>query len=617
VKYARARTYFESNRWEEAAMGFKDVADNYPNGEFGIFAANLYLESINVLTFHGPKRAGCVDDMIAAVPKFIATFCTADKLQANADTCSTLTKVQCDIQRLHAYKLVEKADATPPPPDALQIYAQAGKEYFDLWQKYGAAMITKNEKPQCEKLEEIVYNSAKAFQAGHLVAMAISARKELLNPQYTCQKGGKPTDACAFDPDSDYVKDAVYQIGGNYQAIAVYDQAADYYERYAKSYKDRKNADQALNDAIVLRLGLGDEQAAIDDATTYRQNYGAKNPDKSAAIQYGVAAHYAEKSDWDHVKSALNAGTMVLIDRAPPDIQVQAHATLARAYAKSSLLPSGRPNDLRYKGEYARVVSIWSAGGGDLGSQAIAAINKAYPTEDDATRLRRVGKSLDAVGEAIFSQAEDQKASTVDVLPMPIYQGNGQDADVLDFIKNKVKPWLTKKFDAIGKVDHDYYQHVTDLKPKPPPRWVIAAASRSGLMWASFVDEFRASPIPDSLKKDDELRGTYYQHLDEQSQPLKDNKAKPALVACLNKSVEVQYFDQFSRDCETWLAKNYKSEYHIVDELRGAPTLSNSGLDDRPPPLIIGGNLWHPAPTGPATEKAGSAADSTDTTKKP
>src|SRR5262249_43250832 len=83
-------------------------------------------------------------------------------------------------------------------------------------------------------------------------------------------------------------------------------------------------------------------------------------------------------------------------------------------------------------------------------------------------------------------------------------------------------------------------------------------------------------------------------------------KAKPALKRCLDQSVKFQYFDQYSRDCETWLGKNYKSEYHIVDELRGAPTLSNSGLDDRPPPLILGGQLWPPPPSGPSREKAGS-----------
>jgi hypothetical protein len=47
-----------------------------------------------------------------------------------------------------------------------------------------------------------------------------------------------------------------------------------------------------------------------------------------------------------------------------------------------------------------------------------------------------------------------------------------------------------------------------------------------------------------------------------------------------------------------WLAKNYKAEYHVVDELRGTPTLANSGLDDKPPPLLVGGAAWHPSVAG-------------------
>jgi hypothetical protein len=142
-------------------------------------------------------------------------------------------------------------------------------------------------------------------------------------------------------------------------------------------------------------------------------------------------------------------------------------------------------------------------------------------------------------------------------------------------------------------------------------------------MWGSFVDEFRAAPIPEAWKKDAELRGVYYDALDAASEPIKTQRAKPALVTCLTYSVKFEYFDEFSRACEVWLAKNYKAEYHVVDELRPSPTLSNSGLDDKPPPLLVGGQAWHPAQVvaaGEKAEKADSASDSStddDSSKKP
>ena len=65
-----------------------------------------------------------------------------------------------------------------------------------------------------------------------------------------------------------------------------------------------------------------------------------------------------------------------------------------------------------------------------------------------------------------------------------------------------------------------------------------------------------------------------------------------------------------------WLAKNYKAEYHVVDELRGTPTLSNSGLEDKAPPLTLGGLIWHPQNTGPAEKVAESTVSTESDDKK-
>jgi hypothetical protein len=146
---------------------------------------------------------------------------------------------------------------------------------------------------------------------------------------------------------------------------------------------------------------------------------------------------------------------------------------------------------------------------------------------------------------------------------------------------------------AIGKVEADYAK-VLELKPQPPPRWIIAAGSRAGLMWGDFVDDFRRAPIPKAW------RGTgvaqvYTTAIDQASEPYKRDHARPALEKCLGLSTKHQYFDAFSRSCELWLAKNYKQEYHVVDELRGAPTLANSSLAERAPPVNVMGAFFHAA----------------------
>ncbi|MGO9714615.1 MAG: tetratricopeptide repeat protein [Polyangiaceae bacterium] len=600
VKYARARTYFEAQHWEEAGTAFRDIAMNFSDKDVGIYAAQLYLESVNVLGAHSnPPRPACFDDMAADVPKFIELYCTGDKLAKNQEQCTNLTKIQCDIQRIKAEKIVQLADKQGGTA-ALGLYEQAGNAAYELWRKYGEAPLSQNQPPTCDKLDEVVYNAARYYQAGRLIAKAIRARMTLLNPQFRMDQ-------------SPLAKKATLEIGKNYQAIAVYDMASDWYEKYAKADKTAAGADQALADATVLRIELGQEDEAIADSKLFMRNYGAAKPEQTASIAYAIGAHYAEKEDWDKAKAALT-GSMGVINKAAPDIQIQAHANLAKAYTHAK----GGGADAQAKAEYAKVRALWQNP-----QDAIARINAAYSGEDQGSREKRIGKAVTAVGEAYFYAADALKKTEVDNIKFPEYHGPGTKADVLKHVQTKVAAWLQKKKPAIEKVAGEY-KKILDLQPDAPPRWVIAAGSRVGLMWGNFVDEFRAAPIPADWKKDPELRGVYYDALDGASEPIKSGRAKPALVTCLAYSVKFEYFDEFSRSCEVWLAKNYKAEFHVVDELRPSPTLSNGGLDDKPPPLLVGGQAWHPAQVvaaGEKQEKAGtdsssSSDDDSQPTKK-
>lgn len=595
VKYARARTYFEAQRWEEAGLAFRDIALSHADKEVGVYAAQLYLESINVLGLHyNPRRPGCFTEMKADVPKFIELYCAGDKATKNADQCLTLSKVQVDLLRLEAQVLVERGDKSPGTPQSIEDHSRGGQLYFDLFRKACQEPAEKGQPAAAERCDEIAYNSARAFQAARLIGRAIAARKALID--YDEKTKGK----------SPLAKKARYEIGGNYQAIAVYDVAAKWFEEYARSEPGADKADQALSDAVILRLGLGQENEAINDAKEFTKNYGAKKPAQTASIQFAIGAHYAEKEDWGAAKSSLEK-SMSIIDKSAPDIQVQSHATLARAMYKVKCGQAEKDKkpceDRASKSEYTKVRGYWNNP-----DDAIAKIKAAYPTEDDAQKERRIGRALNAVGEAYFMSAEEMKRTQVDVLKFPEYKGNGKKDDVLNHIKTKVVQWYTKKQAAIQKAETEYAK-IMDLKPVRPPKWVIASASQSGLLWGELVDDFRKAPIPAGW--DGEQKAVYFESLDAASEPFKVKHAKPALELCLKRSLEFQYFDQYSRACEVWLGKNYKQEYHVVDELRGAPTLPNSGLDEKIPPVLVGGSFWRSTP--PATEKS----TATDEPKKP
>jgi hypothetical protein len=90
-----------------------------------------------------------------------------------------------------------------------------------------------------------------------------------------------------------------------------------------------------------------------------------------------------------------------------------------------------------------------------------------------------------------------------------------------------VKDWYLKKKAAIERASADYAK-ILELKPKPPPRWLIAAGSRAGLMWGDFVDDFRRAPIPRSWRGT-AVEQAYTTALDERSEPYKRDHARPAL----------------------------------------------------------------------------------------
>lgn len=134
VKYARARTYFESQHWEEAAAGFRDIALNHAGDESAIHAAQLYLESLNILAVSTePARPACYDDMAADVPKLTELYCAGGKEKDNADSCVILFRVQRDVERLSAGLTVARAEGK----SALQQIEKGADAYMSIWSKYG------------------------------------------------------------------------------------------------------------------------------------------------------------------------------------------------------------------------------------------------------------------------------------------------------------------------------------------------------------------------------------------------------------------------------------------------------------------------------------------------
>ena len=158
-----------------------------------------------------------------------------------------------------------------------------------------------------------------------------------------------------------------------------------------------RSADKALSDAIVLRLGLGQEDEAIADAKQFKKNYGTRTPTRRRRSR-SRSARTTPTRKTGTTRARRARGAMGIIDKAPPDIQVQAHATLARALHA----PQGERGQAQ--GEYAKVRKLWA-------TARRRRRRSTTPTRARTTSsaLKRLGKALDAVGEAYFFAAEERK----------------------------------------------------------------------------------------------------------------------------------------------------------------------------------------------------------------
>lgn len=322
---------------------------------------------------------------------------------------------------------------------------------------------------------------------------------------------------------------ATVQEGTRLENIGEYARAAELFEQHAREHPTDADAKSALGDAIVLRLGLGDETNALADTEMYLRFYGHDaDASKIAAV---IILHEAEREDW--AATIREAGRkMTVVERGPITLRMQVHAALGRAEAAT--------HDARASREYARVRQMNSALG-------------APPA--DPKELRGFARGVDAYGEAlVFAADEKRDAATWTPLP-PNASANATAA------------WVSARTATIRAVEAEYLK-VTEVQPAPPPRWVIAAAARSAAMWTRAADELVARMPPRTRSA---------------NVPLRDVDAKRAAKACADYAAKYQWSDDGSHACIAWLEKTFRREFPPVDELLIAPSYRVFGLAEQPP----------------------------------
>lgn len=282
VKYTMARTYYDFDHHEAAIGAFKDIAHNHPEHRLAVIAANLHLDSLNLLKKY--------DDLHVAVLEYLEKQPIKDE------------GFIADITALNASIRFKKCNVL----DDAEKWKDAAQCFVDFYRDF----------PQSELIDKALYNAALDFERMKELGKAIQVRIFLLKER----------------PESELAPKSLYNIGGNYHALAVYTEAAKFYELYAQTYPKLENAEVALANASTFRQGLGELDKAVENYETYLKLYGNRDQDKSAEVYYQIATIYEQQGKKKDAFEQYQGYLKRFGKKGPSDRYLEAHMKIGMYY---------------------------------------------------------------------------------------------------------------------------------------------------------------------------------------------------------------------------------------------------------------------------------------------
>ena len=584
IIYRKARIYYNYNHYDEAVKVFALIITKHSSHELASYAANLLLDSLNI-TKQFDKLNKWVNRMLR------------NKDLAQGDMLTQLRKLKRGSQRKAAEQLQKQG-----------YYKECGERYAAIANEY-------QEDP---RWPEVLYNAALCFEAAKLIGLSISIRNTLIKV-----KPGHPLS-----------QKAMFMIGANYHALAWYSRASEYYERFATKYPGEKEAPEALQNAIVFRLGAGKYDKALENSRLFIKNYGPrrKYASRTAAVYYSMGAIYENQGQTARVIQHYNTYLKKWGRHGGLDKQITAHVKLGELHWSKSC-PISTTNGACIKVKRVRSKRKIKKRKGKRKKKGIEVRTQCGPeTKQRVTVVKRnakakkalshFGKALKIYGKA--SKKKSFKGATKEdqarrKLAMDYAAGAARFYQAekmfekflevkfpknLDFSEGKTKAqkkkvekskkafakYLESKGNQLGQT-RDVYADVIKLKVA---HWAIAASARIGQLFQNFADALYTAPVPkpplDMFFKQLKAQGvpkrlvpkhvqedfvmnftdTYCDTLEDKAGPL-EAKALQGLETCLSKSTELSWYNSWSKLCEKELNQIKPAEYPLAAEIRAKP----------------------------------------------
>ncbi len=564
MKFMKANIYRRYNHFDEAIPIFEDILKNHRQHETAEFSANLLLDIYN--------RQQKFDELGALADKL-----DADKpfLEGKDDLKQRLAQIKAKYLRDKAMALETKAKETKD----FGAYIQCGLAFQDIY----------NRNPEDPNNDEVLYNAGVCFEEGKSIGAAIGTFN-------TLQK---------YYPNSKITAKAVARLGKAYGDIAFYDRASDKLEEYAKKYAGEKDAHDAMNDAVLYRKGIGDDQKAIDDTKYFIKTFGPKNKEDAANASFSLTSIYEKGADKDavvkHLREYLHdfgaAGGsdkaiianvkigQILFEQSCPVKQVDGscvkitreRATAAKQTAKKKKSKDTYVAPLQCGPESKIKLIVVKRDDRKLKEalNAFTAAEKEFEKKGGKTGGDEGGAKY-YYGMAKFAEADIEYEKYLDIhFPQNLNFGDGlpEHKAVKEKAQKRFNDWFEGKSKASVAATSKYAK-VLEIKDAANS---IAAAARIGQITQNFSDQLFTAEIPKEVRATQMIDGydlaqdkvdAYCDALTTAAEPLA-NKSLEAFGACLGKSTELGWFSDWSKLCERELGQIKPEQFPTASEVRG------------------------------------------------
>ena len=551
VKFLRAKLLYRYDHLPEAIAGFEDILANHRDHDTAEFAANLELDSYNVLQRY--------DDM----------FALATRLESDAKFLAGKDRLVGVLKTLRRQGLAKQADQLSKigheSHDNGKLVA-CGDAYLQLY----------NNDPLAADADAVLYAAAQCYEAGKSLSLAIGLYVKL----------GK------LFPTSKLTAHSLEHLGDIYADVAYYKDAATKLEEYAKKYAGEADAFTALSNAVAYRKGIGDDQQAIADTELFIRMFGDKHPAEAAAAAWSMTAIYEKLGDTDKLAQHLRRYIDRYGERGGVDRLVMAYSKLGDAEWRAACPVAtvdgtcarvSRESSTRLSQHRAATHAQTTCGEADKVLVTIV--------PRDATRVRL---AMAAFGNAVSELDKHQGktggddrgalyfyASAKLGLAERDFEGylaslipTGLDFDprepsVLKRSQQRFESWFEGKTKTAEAVQQQYVA----VEALHDGATAIAAAARLGQLTQSFAGQLYRAEIPRNLREGpyaDDLSEEYCSALERKADPLQQAAIR-SYDACVKLSTKLGWFSEWSRVCERELGQLAPAEYPSAKEILRAP----------------------------------------------